>query len=178
MEVLKRTMALGALALAVAWLAAPGVARSQAEESQILAAFLYNFAKFVEWPDAALSEGESIRIGVLGGEGFASTLEKVVAGKQVRGRGIDVQRLSSPTPKVHVLYVPAGQAGLRDGARSAVAGAPVLTVADAPDFASEGGMVAFVREGNKVRFEINQAAASGAKLRISSRLLGLARKVH
>jgi hypothetical protein len=177
LEVLKRTVALGALALAVAWLAAPGVARSQAEESQILAAFLYNFAKFVEWPDEAFSSAESpLRIGVLGEDPFDSALETTIDGKTADGRPIEFERAENAEAlnDCHIVFISRSERERIDQVVQVFHDASVLTVGDTEGFAHRGVVINLVEKKKKIAFEINLSKAHEADLKVSSRLLGLA----
>jgi len=154
-------------------------ARAQSED-QIKAAFLFNFARYVEWPDSAFSGGGApVRICMAGAEDFASVVSQVVAGKSVGDRavevvpGIDLAGAST----CHILYVGAGVSAGPGQVASSVTGAHVFTVADRKGFAEGGGIANFIRADNKVRFEINPGAAKQAGLKISSRLLRLAKVV-
>jgi hypothetical protein len=166
------------LSLVVTAWAAPASAVS---EERMMAGFLFNFAKFVKWPEAAFASPEApISIGVLGDRDFAEILTKVVSGKTARGRAIEVEvhQVPGSAREGHILFAPASWNGGLDDMVSAVTGFNVLTVADAPGFSQAGGMVTFLREGSKLRFEINEVVAGQAGLRISARLLGLARVVR
>ncbi len=146
-------------------------------EYLIKAGFIYNFAKLVEWPAALTQKNQPIVIGVLENDQFAAVLDRVVNGKNLDGRPFVVKRLKSQEFRdcaCHMLFV----------ARAANARLPeiiefqktaaVLTISEAPDFARRGGMIAFVLEDSKVRFQVNVEAAKQSGLTISSRLLTLA----
>jgi hypothetical protein len=140
-------------------------------EYRVKAAYLFNFVKFVEWPQAARSG--PLTICVAGRDVLGDVLDRTVEGETVNGRPIVARRILEPTPDCHVVFVPRGaaaQAYLRPAQ-----GAPVLTVGETPDFIENGGIVNFVLEGTNVRFEMNPAAADRVGIRISSRLLRLAR---
>lgn len=151
-----------------------------ATEYQLKAAFLYNFAKFVEWPPAAFpTAGTPLRFCVLGPEAFATELERTVAGETVGGRDLAVRRIRRPADLegCHVLFV---GAMVREPleALAAVASGSVLTVGESEGFLAAGGIINFFIDGNRVRFEIAPAAAERAGLKISSKLLKLARIVR
>lgn len=152
-------------------------ARAQSED-QIKAAFLFNFARYVEWPDSAFESGSApVRICMAGDDDFASILTQAVGGKSVGDRAVAVVSdvVLADAGTCHILYVGAGLAV--DGVTSSVAGGHVFTVADREGFAASGGIANFIRADNKVRFEINPRAAKQAGLKISSRLLRLAKVV-
>lgn len=169
-----------ALLLAVL-LAVPGGLRAQAAgEYDLKAAFLYNFAKFVDWPPAAFPEpGSSFRICVLGRDPFGGSLQAAVNGEEIAGHRLTVMRsesLAKPSG-CQILFVSRSERDQTREILAAVKDSPVLTVGDVPGFLEQGGIINFLLEGNKVRFEINNEAAARAKLNISSKLLQLARRV-
>lgn len=158
------------------------VAQAQdVSDVQVKAAFLYNFARFVEWPhDAFAGPGSPFIIGVIGNNHFARTLEQTVRGRLINGRPIFVKVLTADAglKSCHILYVQS----LSDRHMSAMladaAGASVLTVGDSEHFAHIGGVINFFVQDSRVRFEINPDAADRAHLRISAKLLALARVVR
>lgn len=143
-------------------------------EYQIKAAFLFNFVKFVEWPSRVAAA--PIVICVAGVNPFGELLDRLVEGEHVAGRDVHARVILEPDPGCHEVFVPRGantSAYLR-----AARDTPVLTVGETPDFIEQGGLVRFYLDGGQVRFEIARAAAERAELRISSRLLKLARIVE
>jgi len=152
----------------------------QVDEYQVKAFFLYNFARYVEWPAQTFnSPADPIVICILGQNPFGGALEQAVHGKAVEGRTVVVHQISDIHPQCncHILFVGANE---RKRFRSAVAdirGSGVLTVGENEGFANDGGVINFKVEGGKVRFEINVEAAGQEQLRISSKLLSLARIV-
>lgn len=151
--------------------------RSSASEYAVKAAFLYNFAKFIEWPSGAPSG--PIKIGILGEDPFGATLDGTVKGKTANGRSLVIRRLkrTQDARSCHIVFVSRSEKGRFAEILEAVKGAPVLTVADTERFAHRGGMLNFYLEQNRVRFEVNVTAAEQARLKISSKLLRLARIV-
>lgn len=146
-------------------------------EYQIKAAFLYNFAKFVEWPaDAFASPDSPVIFGVIGDDPFGKDLEQVIGQKTVNFRPVVIKRFDTPTPSepVHVLFIARSERRRIGQILTALANAPTLTVGDEIDrFTDAGGMINFVVESRKVRFEINNKAAEATRLKISSKLLRL-----
>jgi hypothetical protein len=168
------------LRLAGALVAAPdGVLPGQAEdERRVKALFLFNFAKFVEWP-SPLPPGP-IRIGVVGDENFADILEKIVSGKIVEGHAFAVERSAGDAPpqNCQIVFIPGSERKRMRPILDALQASPVLTVGETRGFAEAGGVINFEIVDNKVRFEINLEAASRARLKLSSKLLSLAKIVH
>lgn len=164
-------------------LALPNAAQAQASQSEtaIKAAFLYKFGSFVEWPPAAFeSPAAAFEIGVIGADALAAELERVTAGRTVRDRPVAVRRLQrgDSLAGLHALFVGAAEGGrlaqILDGSK----GRPLLVVTDAPQGEPPpGSMINFVAENDKVRFDVALAPAEQGRLRISARLLAVARKV-
>jgi hypothetical protein len=149
----------------------------QSLEYRVKAAFLLNFTKFVEWPPAELPDSNSFGICILGVDPFGPALDRITAGESVNQRKLTVLRNRSNAPKAcQVLFVskserdyPQALAGFSRG---------VLTVGEGDAFLRDGGMIAFVIENRRVRFDINQGAVANAGLKISSKLLSVARSVE
>lgn len=164
--------------LAIAVTAAAQSAR--APEYEVKAAFLYNFAKFVEWPPQAFAYSSTpIRFCVLGDDAFADTLSNTIQGKSVSGRPIVNSRLQAPAQarSCHVLFVSPAVPEAVKLALESIRNLPVLTVSESADFLRLGGMINFVLEQDRVRFEINLEAAERHHLKLSSKLLAVARVV-
>ncbi|MDB6021637.1 MAG: hypothetical protein JWQ04_1494 [Pedosphaera sp.] len=148
-------------------------------EYQVKAAFLYNFAKFVKWPESAFAESNSpITIGIVGEDPFGSALALAVKDKTINGHPLNLRPVTSPAEMRFCQVVFLCQKPKRNLAETVAAlkQASILTVSETDRFTEAGGMINFVMEGTKVRFEINDAAATQAGLTISSKLLNLARK--
>jgi len=169
------------IALALIVLGAqPTATRSpeQAIEAEVKAVFLYNFAKYVDWPAASQGSSATIRMCVTAHPQFFAVLREAVRDEIINGRplaaialdGLDAAR------DCDILYV--GESATPDAAAwiNAVRGRQVLTVGDGP--LVDGLVIAFVRDQNRVRFDISRQAAGKQSLAISSRLLGLARRVE
>ena len=147
-------------------------------EYQVKAAFLYNFAKFIEWPEE--NPGVPLSICVLGQDPFGPLLDQMVEGKSIRGRALVVRRAADPAGLRSCGIVFVGATEMRHLGTIAKAAEAVhaLTVGENDEFARTGGMIGFVLVDNKIRFEINVDAATRARLRISSQLLQVAHLVH
>jgi len=156
---------------------------SQPTEYQLKAAFLFNFAKFIDWPSKAFSDAQSpFTICVIGRDPFGSFLDEYLADKTIDNRPISIKRFSSPgvppQSRCQIAFISASE---RFHFRDVIAsfdGENTLLVGDADGFASSGGAIEFLLEENRVRFAINPDAADRADLKVSSKLLSLAQIVH
>jgi hypothetical protein len=161
-------------------LAIPGSqAADDSLEYQVKAAFLLNFAKFVEWPASAFPEPDSpISICILGVDPFGKTLDQLIAGESVNGRKLAIERVKrTPPPKsCQVLFL--SKAERETNKTLPALGPGVLTVGEGDNFVHEGGVIGFIIENRRVRFDINQTAAENAELKLSSKLLSVARSVE
>jgi YfiR/HmsC-like len=154
-------------------------AQSGPSEYQVKAAFLYNFAKFVKWPDAAFAETNApLVIGILGEDPFGANLELAIQGKNINGHPLSIRKLESSAEmkSCQVIFVCRKPKHNLLATVAKLKNASVLTVSETDHFIEAGGMINFVVEDTKVRFEINDSAASHAGLTISSKLLSLAKK--
>jgi hypothetical protein len=153
-------------------------------EYRVKAACLYNFAKFVEWPTNAFASATApLVFGILGDDPFEGDLAKVVAGRTVKGRPLQVVRFANVAelergPACHVLFLGAAVKGQWTDVRAQLQGGSVLTVAEDAEFLNDGGVIRFLNEDNKIRFSVNLDAARAANLAIRSELLNLAREVR
>lgn len=141
-------------------------------EAEIKAAFLFQFANYVEWPaDTLGGPAEPFRVAVVGAPGFADVLEKTLAGRQAAGRGFSVVRAEKADDalRCHIVYAPGGEALRRPG---------LLAVGDGERFAAGGGTVGFQVENRRVRLVLNPAAADQAGLKLSAKLLQVGRVVR
>jgi len=147
------------------------------EEYQVKAAFLFNFAKFVEWPAPAFrSTGAPIEICVLGPNPFGSSLEEAVEGKVVGNRKFAVVEVNDARQagECQIVFVSAEGWTRSRAVLGDIKKCCVLTVGETEDFIAGGGMINLRLEAARVRVEINPDAAERARLRISSKLLSLA----
>ena len=157
-------------------LAGSQMSRAQViDEYRVKAAFLYNFAKFVEWPVGSFKNAEDPIIICVLGNPFGDRLENTVNGKEIDGRRLIVRQISdiSEAAGCHILFVATGKKRVTDLLGS-VKASPVLTIGESGNFAEAGGVIGFKLESGKVRLQINIYAAERAHLRVSSKLLGLA----
>ncbi len=146
-------------------------------EYEVKAAFLYNFARFVEWPaEAGHDPAAPFVIAVLGHDPFGPILDETVAGKTVGGRPIEVRRVSRPDEarEAQIVFVSPSERPNVAAILKALERPGVLTVGDTDGFAVQGGAINFTVHARRVRFEINPAAAEQARLKMSSQLLKLA----
>ena len=181
------TILILAVSLSLGWIgetAAQVPDASDSSEYLIKAGFIYNFAKFVEWPSTAFAQPDSpIVIGILGTDPFGTIIDKIVQDKKVGARGFVVKRLKwgadlKELSTCKILFVGASEKAHMDELVQIVRGLPILTVGETPGFAERGGVIRFVLEDNRVRFEVNVEAARQADLTISSRLLTLAKIIQ
>jgi hypothetical protein len=140
-------------------------------EYRVKAAYLLNFARFVEWAPPA--DASPLTICVASPSPFGPVLDQTVAGERVSGRPVTARTIMAPSDDCSVLFVP--EAAAAAPYLRAVQGRPVLTVGETRDFIARGGIIGFLREGNNIRFAIDNDTAERANLRISSRLLRLGR---
>ena len=149
-------------------------ATAVASEYEIKAAFVYNFTRFVQWPQSRASG--PLDICVMGRDPFGSAIDEAVENKRVGGREVTVKRLSEieKARACEVLFIASSEDEEVERIVETLAGAPVLTVGDSEDFAERGGMINLTKQGSHVRFEINVDALERAGLRASSQLLRLA----
>jgi YfiR/HmsC-like len=166
------------LVLISALLFTPGLCEqtSRPSEYQVKTAYLYNFARFVWWPQAATGSNDSFPICVLGQDPFGRALDAGLAGQTVDRRKVVVRRISNASEAAgcHVLFISASEDGRLKTILAALDKEPILTVSDMPQFSERGGMIQFVLEGDRVRFEVNLPAAEDAGLTLSSELLRVA----
>lgn len=151
----------------------------QIGEYDVEAAFLLNFTKFVEWPASAFPDAAApFTICILGPNPFGRSLEEVTANETAAGRRLIVRHVEQlPVPQMcQILFVKESGRDLPGVLKAVPPG--VLTVGNGDAFLRDGGMIQFVVENRRVRFDIHRSAAEKAALRLSSRLLSVARKVE
>ena len=149
-----------------------------APEYMVKAAFIYNFARFIEWPNEVFASGNApFVIAVVGDDPFKGALEQAVAGKKVGNRNVEIRHFDSVDKigSCQILVVPTTDDEAEAQILRKVEKDHVLTIGESDNFSSIGGCIRFFAEENKVRFEINTDASDHAGLQISSKLLKLAR---
>jgi len=154
---------------------------SSPTEYEVKAAYLYNFGRFVEWPqDAAPALANDFAICVLGRDPFGKALDTTITGEQIDGKSVVARRISrvEDAAGCRELFISPSEQGQLKGDLSTLEKLSVLTVSDMPEFVECGGMVQFVLSGARVRFEINLAAAHHAGLSLSAELLKVAAEVR
>jgi len=141
------------------------------------AAFLYNFAKFAEWPSDILRPGDKLRLCVAGDNAVADALEQTISGRGVDNHELTVEvvQIDGPLLSCHLLYVSGLDAKRTSHLLDALNGTSIFTVSDGDRFAEMGGVAQLVQEDGRMHFVVNVSAALRAKLQISSKLLSLAR---
>lgn len=148
-------------------------------EYQAKASFVYNFIQFTDWPDDVFTNG-NFNLCVLNPDPFGRILD-ALAGEQVEGYPVVVKRVPRAEAVAesgcHVVFVSAAHRPSPELVRR-VSGRGVLTVGEAPGFASRGGVINLVEDRGRLRFEINRNAAQQAELQLSARLLDLAVEQH
>ena len=162
--------------LAALLLAVPALAMSDEaliSEYRVKAAFLYNFSRFVTWPETTLQDRTEFSLCVIGTDPFGAQLDKL-AGKPVHNNTLVIKRLKSLTLADDCQLVYISEDTEPTEVLLLVREKPVLTVSDAEDFIEQSGIIQFKLVQNRVRFRINMDAANSAGLSISSKLLSLA----
>lgn len=158
-----------------------GAGPSTPLEYEVKAAFLFRFAQFVEWPaDTFKGAGDPFTYCTIGDDPFRGALERTLNGKSIGQRALRVEHLSGwgKVGECQVLFV--GGPGDKKHVADTMANAgslPILTVGEADQFAENGGAIGFCTDDNKIRFEVNLDAAGKAGLKISAKLLVLAKTV-
>jgi hypothetical protein len=175
----KRALAVFAICIAsILTLLPTARADEPSREYQVKAAFIYNFVQFVEWPQTAFSsDSDPITIGVVGGNPFGDALERAVSGKVIGGRSLTVKYFADARDlgPCQVLFVNSSDADFMQAIHEKLKGKSVLSIGEPEQFPWTGGVIRFYEEDNRVRFEINLEAAEAARLKISSKLLRLAK---
>ena len=156
------------------------VAYAQApSEYQVKAAFLYNFAKFIEWPPASFpNQSAAFQICVFGPDPFGGELQDITRNKMVNGHQFQVSQVEDleRARTCQILFVSSSEKTPVKQILDGLHGSSVLTVGDRQGFAERGGMINFLLEDDRVRFEVNQKAAEEAGLKLSSQLLSVAKR--
>jgi hypothetical protein len=164
-------------------LASPALVGADVSEYTVKSAYLFNFARFVDWPDNAFAKSTSpLVIGIVGDDPFGSALTEAVNGKSVGTHPLAVKRfgaydksLAGSLKKCQILFVSYSE---KDNAREilqSLEGAPVLTVSEIEKFLPLGGMILFDQDGEKIVLDVNPNKATDAGMTISSKLLSVSK---
>ncbi|HEX4136990.1 MAG TPA: YfiR family protein [Bryobacteraceae bacterium] len=149
-------------------------------EYEVEAAYLSNFGRFVEWPARAGAATEPFNVCVLGADPFGPLLDAALKGETIAGAPMAAKRISKPeeAASCRIVFVGSVKDSQLNGILQSLRVSNALTVSDMSGFSRRGGMIQFVLDGNRVRFEINLAAVQRTGLTVSSELLKVAQAVR
>jgi hypothetical protein len=156
-------------------------AQSAPKEYQLKAAFLFNFAQFVEWPQTAFANANSpFCIGVVGDNSFGTVLDEIVKGETIQGHKLTARHSKKieDLKDCQIIFISKSEKGRTTEILSQLNSLHVLTVSETAGFAQHGGVINFYLEGTKVRFEINPAVARREGLKLGSELITLGKIVE
>ena len=148
-------------------------------EYALKSVFLYNFCRFIEWPNTAFSSpNEPLTIGIVGEDPFGALLNEAIAGETYHGRPIRIEHYRTPRDikACQILFVSRSETAHTAAILDAVAGKNVVTVGENQAFIDNGGMIALTADQNRVRLRINAATLRSANVDVSSKLLRVAEK--
>lgn len=148
-------------------------------ESQVKAAYLFNFGKFVRWPVPANGRVDSLQICVLGRSSFGTVLDATVKDETIASQPVVARNIASmrEADGCHILFVSMSEEARLGTILAGAKRSPVLTVSDIPHFAERGGMIGLVKQEDRIRFEVNVAPIEDSGLTVSSELLKVALRV-
>ena len=175
-RVLRRSLILLPLLASLSGIASLRAEAQTPNEYRVKAAFILNFTKFIDWPSDGYGDGGTLIIGIVGDDPFGGSLDQL-NGNMVNGHRIVIRRLKAGDylRGCQILFVSSSERNRLGKILESVKGGTVLTIGELSHFNQAGGIIKFVIQDNKVRFEINTGAASQARLRISSKLLALSK---
>ncbi len=152
---------------------------SRPTESQVEAAYLYNFGKFITFPPNRAGKFDPFSICILGKDPFREALDATVRGESINGKKITVQRLVNMqhAETCSILFVSSSEESHLPAIVAPAKTLSLLTVSDMKGFAERGGIIQLVRQQDRIRFEVNLAAAQESHLTLSSELLKVAVRV-
>jgi hypothetical protein len=157
------------------------LAQNQPSQWQVKAAFILNFAQFIDWPEGTFADRDSpIVVGVLGDDPFEGALEQTFADASAQSRRLVVQhgRVADDMRNCNILFISPNERDRQSEILASLKDVNVVTISETPDFARRGGVINFYIDHSKVRFEINPTAAERKRLKISSQLLKRAKIVE
>lgn len=149
-------------------------------ESQVKAAYLYNFAKFIMWPEQSFAKADApTQICVFNDHSFESTLKDIVNSHTVEGHPVKVIHVTavSEAHACHILFISSLHGKQAGALIQALGGSSIVTVGETQGFLEEGGVILFVLQEGKIKFQVNLRAAAQSGVRISARLLSVATRV-
>jgi hypothetical protein len=164
-------------ALALIASSAGDAAHLEPSEYGLKSVFLYQFCRFMEWPDSAFSSpNDPLIIGVVGEDPFGPLLKEAVQGETYHGRPIRIEHYRSPRDikRCHILFVSRDDTDQMSEITSMIAGKSVVTVGETDGFLDRGGMIALTADRNRVRLRVNASTLRAAKVDVSSKLLRVA----
>ena len=169
--------------LMLAFFLNPPQGRSQGTPSEyrVKAGYVFNFFRFIQWPDDAFLDAKApVVIGIVGEDPFGNQLPQVIYGKTVQGRDLVIRRYRAADnlSGIHILFIGALERKRLPQILASLRGSSVLTVAKMDRFLEAGGVIQFTFENSHNRFAINVDAADRARLKVSSKLLSVAQYVQ
>jgi hypothetical protein len=170
---LQACIALAAICCGCGWLRAQ---TPKPTEYEVEAAYLSNFGRFVEWPVRSGPPNDVFNICVLGTDPFGPLLDAALKNEIINGAPMVARRIATPDEAAgcRIVFLSSVKDSQLSATLNTLAADGALTVSDMPNFTRRGGMIQFILDGNRVRFEINLATAQRARLTLSSQLLKLA----
>jgi hypothetical protein len=156
----------------------PALSQAQQTDYKFHTVFMYNFTKYVKWPEGAVTD--RFVIGVLGSSGIVPHLEQMASTKSVNGKPIELKVFSSPAEvaNCHMLFVPENRSNELASLRSSLATQPTLIVTEKAGLARAGSDINFVVDNGRWKFELNEAANAMHQLKVSSELTKFASKIY
>jgi hypothetical protein len=150
-----------------------------ADEYRVKAAVLYNIARFVEWPASAFPDAASpVVLCIVGADPFGGALDETLKGRTIVGRQIAIKRVADARDGCHVVFIAYSEQKRVADLLDRLGTAHALTISDIDRFTERGGVVGLATAGDRVRFDVNIAAAERARLTVSARVLSLASAVR
>jgi hypothetical protein len=173
-----RCWLIAGIAILLVWTPLGATQARAVTEPELKAAFVLNFARFIEWPASAFERGPKVQICASSNGPLADALEQAAADKTIDGRPVQLRVLKPNDAHIRECHILVIESADKGALLEATKGAPVLTIGNGTRFAEQGGVIDFITDHDTVRFEINPDAAERAQLKISSKLLALAKIVR
>lgn len=157
---------------------AKSTSAKSATAEKIKAVYIYNFTRFVNWPEITFSESIPLNICVVGDDSVAKELAPIhnntKGGFQIKVVNLSIKQ---PARDCHILYVGESVESQSDEILKSISGLPILTLSSKSDFIIDGGIIGFIQRGNTIRLEINRQVARGVQLSINAKLLEVATRI-